>query len=37
MDQDAGANRFAMVTSGRALTGKDFDKALSIYKAMKKT
>lgn len=25
-----------MVTSGRALTGKDFDKALSIYKAMKK-
>ena len=36
MDQDAGANRFAMVTSGRALTGKDFDKALSIYKAMKK-
>ena len=34
MDQDAGANRFAMVTSGRALTGKDFDKALSIYKAI---
>ena len=33
-DQDAGANRFAMVTSGRALTGKDFEKALDIYKAM---
>ena len=35
-DQDAGANRFAMVTSGRALTGKDFEKALDIYRAMKK-
>ncbi len=35
-DQDAGANRFAMVTSGRALTGKDFEKALEIYRAMKK-
>lgn len=35
-DQDAGANRFAMVTSGRALTGKDFEKALDIYRAMKR-
>ena len=35
-DQDAGANRFAMVTSGRALTGSDFEKALDIYRAMKK-
>lgn len=33
-DQDAGANRFAMVTSGRALVGPDFEKALKIYKDM---
>lgn len=25
-NQDAGANRFAIVTSGRALSGKDFEK-----------
>jgi biotin synthase len=35
-DQEAGANRFAMVTSGRALTGEDFEKALHIYRTMKK-
>ena len=34
-DQDAGANRFAMVTSGRALVGKDFEKALTIYSHMR--
>lgn len=33
-NQDAGANRFAIVTSGRALTGADFDKAIDTYKAM---
>ena len=27
-NQDAGANRFAIVTSGRALVGKDFDRAI---------
>ena len=34
-NQDAGANRFAIVTSGRALTGKDFDRAIDTYKEMK--
>lgn len=34
-DQDAGANRFAMVTSGRALVGKDFEKALTVYSHMR--
>ena len=34
-NQDAGANRFAIVTSGRALTGKDFDKAIAAYQEMK--
>ncbi|SFT49380.1 biotin synthase [Selenomonas sp. GACV-9] len=33
-NQDAGANRFAIVTSGRALAGADFDKAIDTYKAM---
>lgn len=37
MDQDAGANRFAMVTSGRALTGKDFDKSAFHLQGQKKT
>lgn len=36
-NQDAGANRFAIVTSGRALVGKDFDKAIATYKEMKRT
>lgn len=36
-DQDAGANRFAIVTSGRALTGRDFDQAIATYKEMKRT
>ena len=34
-NQDAGANRFAIVTSGRALVGKDFDRAIDTYKEMK--
>ena len=34
-NQDAGANRFAIVTSGRALSGKDFEKALDTYRTMK--
>ena len=36
-DQDAGANRFSLVTSGRALIGKDFEKALDTYQEMHKT
>ena len=36
-NQDAGANRFAIVTSGRALTGADFEKALDAYRMMKQT
>ena len=36
-NQDAGANRFAIVTSGRALAGQDFDKAIDTYKTMKET
>lgn len=34
-NQEAGANRFAIVTSGRALAGKDFDKAIATYEAMR--
>ena len=37
VNQDAGANRFAIVTSGRALTGADFEKALDTYRTMKQT
>ena len=36
-NQDAGANRFAIVTSGRALKGRDFEKALDAYREMKET
>jgi biotin synthase len=35
-NQDAGVNRFAIVTAGRALTGEDFEKALDAFRAMKK-
>ena len=34
-NQDAGANRFAIVTSGRALVGKDFDRAIDTSEEMK--
>ena len=33
-NQDAGVNRFAIVTAGRALKGRDFDKAIEAYKEM---
>lgn len=36
-NEKAGANRFAIVTSGRALTGRDFDKAIETYEAMRDT
>ena len=36
-NEKAGANRFAIVTSGRALTGADFEKALDTYRTMKGT
>jgi biotin synthase len=36
-NQKAGANRFAVVTSGRALTGEDFEKALDTYRTMRDT
>ena len=35
-NQDAGVNRFAIVTAGRALTGDDFEKALDAFRTMKK-
>lgn len=34
-NQEAGVNRFAIVTSGRALKGEDFEKALSAVRKMK--
>lgn len=37
LNQEAGANRFAIVTSGRALTGEDFAKALEAYREMHQT
>lgn len=36
-NQDAGANRFAIVTSGRKLAGKDFDRAIAAYAKMRDT
>ena len=33
-NQKAGVNRFSIVTSGRALSGKDFEQALAAYKLM---
>ncbi len=35
MNEKAGVNRFSIVTSGRALTGKDFDKAIDAYKLLR--
>ncbi|MDY6295019.1 MAG: biotin synthase BioB [Schwartzia succinivorans] len=35
-NQDAGLNRFAIVTAGRALTGEEFEKALDAFRMMKK-
>jgi len=36
-NQDAGANRFSIVTSGGALSGVEFEKALEAYKEMRRT
>ena len=36
-NEKAGANRFAIVTSGRSLSGNDFDKAIEAYKEMRRT
>ena len=34
-NENAGVNRFSIVTSGRALTGADFDKAIETYKVLR--
>ena len=36
-NQKAGVNRFAIVTSGRALIGKEFDQAIAAYEKMRDT
>ena len=36
-NQQAGVNRFAIVTSGRALVGKEFDQAIAAYEKMRDT
>ena len=35
MNEKFGVNRFSIVTSGRALSGKDFDKAIEAYKILR--
>ena len=35
-NEEAGVNRFSIVTSGRALGGKEFDAALACYREMRK-
>jgi len=35
INEKAGVNRFSIVTSGRALTGADFDKAVDAYKVLR--
>lgn len=34
-DEKAGANRFSIVTSGRALDGKNFERAIETYKVLR--
>ena len=34
--EEEGVDRFSIVTSGRALTGEEFDKAIHAYETMKK-
>ena len=36
-NQDAGANRFSIVTSGGALCGQEFEKAIEAYQEMRRT
>ena len=36
VNQDEGVNRFAIVTSGKALSGEDFDKAIHAFERMNK-
>ena len=36
-NQDAGANRFSIVTSGGALSDKEFEMAIDVYKEMRRT
>ena len=36
-NEKAGVNRFAIVTSGRALQGKAFDEAIAVYEEMSRT
>lgn len=36
-NQEAGVNRFSVVTSGRALGGREFDQAIELYKEMRRT
>ena len=35
LNEKFGVNRFSIVTSGRALSGKDFDKAIAAYELMR--
>ena len=35
LNEKAGVNRFSIVTSGRALSGADFDKAIDAYKILR--
>ena len=35
LNEQEGVDRFSIVTSGRALTGEEFDKAIEAYKEMK--
>ena len=37
VNQEGGANRFSIVTSGRALSGKEFETVLEAYKEMNDT
>ncbi len=37
MNEREGVDRFSIVTSGRALTGEEFDKAIHAYETMKAT
>lgn len=36
LNESEGVNRFSIVTSGRALTGRDFDKAIHAFEALRK-